>query len=85
MLSSELSTEHFCSFDNWLNLFFGVEHGVGRVVKWIIGMSYFCKTYFSISPEICNLYRTNYEFELVEWIIDFINYKLQVQLVIDLK
>ena len=44
ILSSEFSTEHFCSHDNRLNLCFIIEPRVGRVVKWIIGMSYFCET-----------------------------------------
>ena len=38
MLSSEFSTEDFCSLDNRLNLCFIVEQRVGRVVKWIIGI-----------------------------------------------
>ena len=44
MLSDEFSTEHFCSLDDRFNLCFIVEQRVGRVVKWIIGMSYFCET-----------------------------------------
>ena len=44
ILSSEFSTEHFCSLDNRLNLCFIIEQCVGRVVKWIDGMSYSCAT-----------------------------------------
>ena len=44
MLSSKFSTEHFRSLHNRLNLCFIIEQRVGRVVKWIIGMSYFCET-----------------------------------------